>query len=482
VASLKGKGISVEKFAIIVVSAFVISSYAGQAQGQTTQQQTTIVRPVETQEILFNPGMGIQTFQRYNGDPLNAGVKWSEQGPASSLAAPAEKPDFPPATVAYDRWYWDTLEPEQGKVRWDIIDLALAEARRHGQRLMIRLMPYGSDQQHPLPKWYRDSGARRANSDSSEDGKIWQPDFSDPLYLKAWGALVTEAGRRYDGHPDLDSVDISAGGYWGEGWAGGDAPNLQLQKEWIDLYLKAFRKTQLLTNFDYPEALQYGTSHGTGWRFDCWGDMRTRWGAMLDQYPEEIAETGIQDVWRTAPVSMETCWVPESWFKFGWDVKYILSEALLWHVSTVNVKSVALPKAWKSEFEDFERKMGYRFVLRRGEWQTQVRAGDAIHLKTWWVNEGVAPIYWPFVLAFRFSSPDHSAVIRTEADLRKWLPGDAVFEDPVFVPGDLPAGDYQLSVAILDPISLQPGVKLAIERRGEDGWYALGKIGVSPGL
>jgi hypothetical protein len=174
---------------------FVISSYVGLAQRHTPKIPTTIVRPVETQEVLVNPGIGIQTFQRYNGDALNAGVKWSEEGPTGPLAAPAEKPDFPPATVVYDRWFWETLEPEQGKVRWDIIDLALAEARRHGQRLMIRLMPY--DQAHPLPKWYQESGARRLNNDSSKDGKIWQPDFSDPLYFKYWGALVTEAGRRW---------------------------------------------------------------------------------------------------------------------------------------------------------------------------------------------------------------------------------------------------------------------------------------------
>jgi hypothetical protein len=466
--------------AIAVISAFVISSGSGLAQGHTPQVPPTIVRPVETQEILVNPGMGIQTFQRYNGDALNAGVKWSEEGPVSPLAALAQKPDFPPTSVAYDRWFWEALEPEQGKVRWDIIDLALAEARRHGQRLMIRLAPY--DQLHPLPKWYRESGARRGNSDSSKDGKIWQPDFNDPLYLKDWSALVTEAGRRYDGHPDLDSVDVATGGYWGEAWAGGPSPEFQVQKQWVDLYLNAFHKTQVVMNFDEPEALQYATSHGTGWRLDCWGDMRKGFGAMVDQYPEEIAETGIYDVWRTAPVSLEACGVPEGWFRNGWDVKYILNVALSWHVSTVNVKSTALPKAWKTEFEDFERRMGYRFVLKRSEWQSQVRAGEAIHLQTWWVNEGVAPIYRPFVLAFRFSSPEHSAVIRTDADLRKWLPGDAVFNDPVFVPGDLPAGDYQLSVAILDPATLQPGVKLAIEGRGEDGWYGLGKISVSPGL
>jgi hypothetical protein len=439
---------------------------------------TVIVRPVETNEALVNPGMGIQTFQRYNGDALNPGVKWSEEGPVQALKAPAEKPDFPDSTVAYCRWHWATLEPVHGQIRWDIIDLALAEAKRHGQRLAIRLMPY--DPEHPLPEWYRKSGARRANSDSSKDGKIWQPDFSDPLYFKYWSAFVVEAGKRYDGHPDLDSVDISTVGYWGEGWSD-YMPEFTVQKKLIDVYFQAFRHTTLLMNFDEPEALAYGTSHGAGWRFDCWGDMRKSWSEMLDFYPQQIARTGIQDVWRTAPVSMETCGVPEAWFRSGWDINYIIAEALRWHVTTINVKSSAIPSAWKGQFEELERRMGYRFALRRAEWTGNVPAGQTLGLTTWWVNEGVAPLYQPYVLAFRLSSPERSVVLRTNVDLRKWLPGDAVFEDPLFVPEDLTAGKYDLSVAILDPLTLKPGVRLAIQGRREDGWYPLGTVRVARG-
>lgn len=456
--------------AVALLVTFAANSVVG-----FTQEVTTVVRPIETHDILVNPGMGIQTFQRYNGDSLNPGVTWSEEGPVGPLKTEEKKPDFPGSSVAYVRWHWATLEPAQGKVRWEIIDLALAEARRHGQRLAIRLMPY--DPKHPLPKWYRESGARRANSN---DGNIWEPDFSDPLYFKYWSALINEAGRRYDGHPDLESVDISTVGYWGEGWSS-YMPEFPVQKKLIDIYFKAFHKTQLLMNFDEPEALVYGTSHGAGWRFDCLGDMKEHEPEMLDQYPEEIAETGIQDVWRSAPVSMETCGVPESWLRNGWDAHYILSEALRWHVSTINVKSSAIPQLWGKEFEDLERRMGYRFVLRRGEWRTQARAGEALHLKTWWVNEGVAPVYRPFVLAFRLSSPNQSRVIRTDTDMRKWIPGDAVFEDPVFVPSDLPAGEYQISVALLDPVTFSPAIQLAIEGRGRDGWYSLGKIRVSDG-
>lgn len=439
---------------------------------------TVIVRPTETHGVLVNPGMGIQTFQRFNGDALNRGVEWSEEGPVQPVPESAEKPDFPQSTVAYCRWHWATLEPVKGQIHWEIIDRALGEARRHGQRLAIRLMPY--DPKHQLPEWYRNSGARRANTDSSKDGKIWQPDFSDPLFYKHWSALVEEAGQRYDGNPDIDTVDISTVGFWGEGWSD-YMPEFAVQQKLIDVYFKAFSHTRLLMNFDEPEALAYGTSRGAGWRFDCWGDVRQGWSEMLDFYPQQIARTGIQDVWRTAPVSMETCGVPESWFRAGSDINYIIEEALRWHVSTVNLKSSAIPGAWKSQFEEFERKMGYRFALRRAEWTDNVPAGQAIGLKTWWVNEGVAPIYQPFVLAFRLSSPESSVILRTHVDLRRWLPGDAIFEDPLFVPPNLKAGDYELSVAILDPVTLDPGIRLAIKGRGNDGWYVLGKIQVSNG-
>ena len=95
------------------------------------------------------------------------------------------------------------------------------------------------------------------------------------------------------------------------------------------------------------------------------------------------------------------------------------------------------------------------------------------------MNEGVAPIYRPFVLAFRLSSSRQSAVVRTDVDVRRWLPGDAVFDGPLFVPDGLAAGDYKLAVALLDPVTLAPGVRLGIEGRQDDGWYGLGQIRIT---
>lgn len=440
------------------------------------QKETIVVRPVEIPDVLVNPGIGITTFQRFNGQALNPPYTWSERGPIGKLQDAVPKPDFPNASIAYLRWYWSAIEPESGNFHWEIIDTALDEAQKHGQRLAIRLMPYSD--RDPLPEWYRNSGARRANKPTDKDGNIWQPDFGDPLYLKYWSRLVSEAGKRYDGNPILDSVDISSIGYWGEGWSN-YMPSFANQKPLIDLWLQAFQHTTLLMNFDEPEALTYGTKHGAGWRLDCLGDMRPHNPEMLEIYPQQVVRTGIQDVWKERPVSLETCETPAGWKRDGFDLNYILSQALRWHVSSVNVKSSPIPPEWRAQFEEFEKKMGYRFVLRRLEYPKTVTAGSMMPIHMWWLNAGVAPIYKEYSLSIQLKSDDGETIIRVPANITRWLPGDAVIDESLYIPKSLAPGNYHLRVALLDPETKNPSVRLAIQGRQPDGWYEMGSIVVA---
>jgi hypothetical protein len=465
---------------ILIFLVLAMMSWSVPARSQK-HANVVVVRPHEIQDVLVNPGMGITTFQRFNGQELNPELTWSERGPETKLAEVTSKPDFPDTSIAYLRWYWDTLEPQPGKFRWDIVDLALDEARKHGQTLAIRFMPYSDHD--PLPAWYRNSGARRANKAEDKDGEIWQPDFSDPLYLKYWGELVAEAGKRYDGNPNLDSVDISSVGYWGEGWST-YMPPFSNQQALIDIWLHAFPRTTLMMNFDEPEALTYGAAHGAGWRLDCLGDMRTSSddpyfpAEMLEIYPQQVVRSGIQDVWQRSPVSLETCGTPGSWKKDGFDVDYILNQALRWHVTSVNVKSSPIPVEWKSNFERFQRMMGYRFILRRLEYPRTVIAGDMMPVHMWWLNAGVAPVYREYPLVVQLRSPRDSVVLRVPVEIRKWLPGDAVFDGTLFLPPTLPAGKYDFRVAMIDPRTGAAAIRFAIEGRDSDGWYNLGSLNV----
>jgi len=444
----------------------------------SAQDGTVVVRPAEIQDELVNPGMGIQTFQRYNGDAINPGERWSEEGPTARLRPAAGRPDFPESSIAYFRWFWTQIEPEPGQYRWDVLDLALAEAQRHNQRLAIRLMPY--DEGHPLPEWYRKSGARRANTDQDKEWKSWAPDADDPLYLKYWGGLVLAVGARYDGHPGLDTVDISTVGYWGEGW-GPYLPSWETQKALLDVNFQAFRRTPLLVNFDELRALAYATAKGSGWRLDCWGDMGGYWESwgrylshMLDVYPQQVVRAGAAEAWRRGPVSLETCWVAGYWKQKNWDIDYILEQALRWHVSSVNLKSSAIPPEWKEKFREFEKRMGYRFILRRLEYPKAVAAGRMMPVSMWWLNKGVAPVYGEYTLALDIGGH----LIRTDARVREWLPGDAVYDGSLYVPAALQPGEYPVRVALLDPGSGRPAIKLAVAGREPDGWYRVGTIQV----
>ena len=48
------------------------------------------LRPDEFTGFLLNPHKGCATFQRFNGDPLFEGVRWSEEGPTEFPARQCE--------------------------------------------------------------------------------------------------------------------------------------------------------------------------------------------------------------------------------------------------------------------------------------------------------------------------------------------------------------------------------------------------------
>jgi hypothetical protein len=170
--------------------------------------------------------------------------------------------------------------------------------------------------------------------------------------------------------------------------------------------------------------------------------------------------------------------VPGGWKQKGYDLNYIIAQALRWHVSSVNIKSSAIPPEWKMAFDEFQKKMGYRLILRRLEYPTAVRAGTMQMIHMWWLNAGVAPVYRSYDLALQLRSASSRAEIKLPVDVRKWLPGDAVFDGTIYIPESLAAGSYRLRVALVDPRTGQPAIKLAIAGLEPDGWYDLAPIDV----
>lgn len=445
-------------------------------------QEVAIVRPREIDDVLVNPGTGFQTFQRFNGDELNQGLKWTEGYPIAyqEYKGSLENRNYPMTSIAYFRVYWKFVEPEQGKYNWQLLDTALKTAHSRKQTLWLRIAPYGTGPDNDVPDWYR-----QMMGDESQKKMIakWRTDPEDPRYARYFGAMVRALGARYDGHPDIEAIDLSIVGAWGEG-AGSAQLSEPVREALVDSYLDAFRKTPLVMLLTDEKTNKYGLSkRNVGWRVDCLGDMGgfndPNWSHMQDYYPQGIINFGMQDAWKEGPVSFEVCWVMQHWLDKGWDADYIIDQSLKWHISTFNGKSSAVPEVWKPKVDRWLKKMGYRFVLRKFTYPTAVARDSKLSFTSWWENKGVAPCYRQWPLAIRLKNAAHAQVWRTEADIRDWLPGDNLYDSAVFIPVDMPAGVYDLGIALLDPLTGNPKVKLAIAGIGADGWYDLGKITVT---
>ena len=451
-------------------------------------QKMITVRPREIDDILVNPGMGFMTFQRFNGDELNEGSGWTEGFPIEyqEFDGNLKNKDHPMTSIAYFRVYWKFVEPEMGQYNWPMIDKALQTAHERRQTLMLRIAPYGTGPERDVPEWYREMVGER--DEWLPEGTGWRVDAEDPRYVQYFGGLIRALGQRYDGHPDLEAVDLSIVGFWGEG-RGSEILTQKTREVLVNAYTDNFKKTPLIMLLTDKLTNNYGLSQAqVGWRVDCIGDLgfwaseQGGWTHMFDYYPQGIINFGMRDAWEKAPVSLEICGTFLRWKnQEGYtreDVKYIFDQCLKWHVSSFNAKSSPVPDEWSDLVNDWLKKMGYRFVLRSFSYPEYIAPNEKLSFTSWWENKGVAPCYKKYCLAVKLKNQKRNEVMITDADITSWMPGDNLYDNSIFIPVDMPEGEYQLQIGIVDRQLLQPKVKLGIEGKDSEGWYTLGSISI----
>ena len=505
----------------IVLSVIIFAFAFGMSTKSLAQTEPTQIRvyPKENFDVLLNPGIGFTTFQRFNGDELNPGRGWTEGLPIEyqPFNGDITNKNHPQTTIAYFRVNWRYLEPESKKYNWAMIDRALRTAAERGQTLMLRVSPYelkADPDIKDVPAWYRkmvgpETKALDIGGFSRRGLQLWRVDPEDPRYLEHFGGFIAALGQRYDGHPDLESVDISFIGPFGEG-AGSHKLSDKTRIGLINAYLDNFKKTQLHfqpLNGDAPDpgVLVRGTNIAAYWpdgsnngegpqmrhlgiRMDCLGDVNPGFSGdaprnhMRDIYPRDIILSGMSEAWKKGHVSMEVCGTFLSWLESRQfdeaTVEWVFNEGLKWHMSTFNAKSSPVPEQWSPLVNKWLIKMGYRFVVRRFEYPSIVYRQAPLPIQTRWENVGVAPIYREYLFAVRLRNDQKTIILPTDAKLTQWLPGDILHNQNLYIPFDAPLGKYQLEVAIVSPASFEPRVQLAIEGKTGDGWYTIGEIEV----
>jgi len=443
------------------------------------------VRPRETDRYLLNPHKGTTTFQRFNGDPLFPGLRWNDrEGPETFTPSDGDlkNPRYPDTTISYCRWLWSRLEPEKGTFNWHFIDGALEAARERGQTLQIRTQPFIGE---ATPEWFWKLGGTPDEEHLERTG-VKVPDHNTEAYIRHWGDHIRALGDRYDGHPNLESFDIAYGGPCGE--TGGNA-TAETAARLVDIYLESFKKTQLLSMLG-TAGCTYAASkrRDVGWRADCYGDLRMagegvvppglNWKHMYDLYPMEVETCAVKDRWKTAPVTLETCWTVGHWFAQGWDIDWIIEQGYKYHLSVFMPKSSYIPQEWSEKIMEFNKRMGYRYVLRQMTLPLEARPGEKFSYNAWIDNLGCAPIYRPYRFAFRFRQGERSFVVHSEQDVRTWLPDHTWFQESITFPKGLMPGVVDVDVGIVCPDTDEPAVKFAIEELLDDNWHPMSSMDV----
>ncbi len=453
-------------FAVVMLQGAwsLASSLDAMAHADPAEAEPTVtVHPREIKDVLYNPGMGLADFHFGFGHP-----------PSTD--------EYPRQTVAYFRWSWSDLEPEEGRYAFEFVDRIISQAKAKGETLAFRIM---TEYEAGSPEWLLQKGVG-----SVKVGGGVFPDYNNPSFLMYHEKLIKAFGDRYAGSPDIDHVDIGSVGCWGE-WNMACCQGVEAQcKQYFpveenqikitDWYLKYFPDTPLVML--KGGQLKYAVARGAGWRGDCFGDygyFSPAWNHMEHAYAPALQDPVIEGAWKNAPVQFEVCGVMQDWYDKGFDIDLILKKGLEWHVSVLNAKSSPIPTDWRPRIDEFLTKVGYRFVLRQMTHATDASPGRKLSLRSRWENVGVAPIYHNWPLAYRLRSAEEHIVARwaSTAHLRRWLPGvQHAVEDVVTLPEDVLDGSYVLDVAILDQGGQAPFVDLAISGKRQDRWYPISTI------
>ena len=421
------------------------------------------------------------TFREVDTLFANPGEGWMSQQRSQK-----SEPRFP-CSVAYIRFHWADIEPEEGKYDWKVIDDAIAAWKPRNAAVSMRVMTCSSHSAgyYSSPKWLFDAGCKGfeyevGGGDPTSGGKLIpriEPDYADPLYLAKHAAFIKALGQRYDGHPGVEFLDIGSYGNWGEWHTKHPAP-IGVRKRIVDLYLNAFKKTPLVFMSDDAETLAYALEHGSGFRRDGVGSPwhEQNWiGSKKYAAVQDMADT-----WKKAPVVFE--WFGDyAYLKSrGWSFDAAVNFMLNNHVTLINDNVGRFPPEARPQLEKLARLAGYRFVLRELSHPATAKSGSNLGLQMKWANVGVGKLYRPFKLHMILLDASGLSVLDAEAkaDPCGWLPGERDIVESIQIPATLKAGDYTLAISLVDPSGQRPPLRLAMEAPEHMGSYTVSKVKV----
>jgi hypothetical protein len=370
--------------------------------------------------------------------------------------------DFPGLNHLYLRFDWGDIEKEEGNLDWSYIDQIMEKWGKLGYRFSMRICTYEGNPKIPFstPEYVYKAGARGY---MLSDGRI-EPDYGDPIYLEKLGAFMELAGKKFNGDPRLELIDVGTFGTWGEGhtFRGSNRVySAEVLRTHIDLHVKNFPNTVILLNDDHInhgwdrgekenfELLDYARSLGLGLQDDSicvhscsldfgYDTLRTPW--MFDLF------------WENAPILLEFehyDHVAPEIFKSGIP---FLDAMMRTHATFAGFHGY--PRPWLTR-EPYltaycANRLGYWYFVNGVE-ASMIKANVPNTIYLWVENRGFGLCYRNYALRLVLKGADGSLHAETlNAGNKDWKPGQEVRVPYSFNPKNLHAGEYGLYIGLCE--------------------------------
>ncbi|HPB10419.1 MAG TPA: DUF4832 domain-containing protein [Kiritimatiellia bacterium] len=360
------------------------------------------VEPADTGAALLNPGMG-WVCHFYDNSPLKYGERLE---PSDSLAW------FPGCTTVYLRIQWSALEPEEGVFNWALLDTPAQRWIERGGKVAFRISCSEHQDRRATPEWVEKAGAKGVRwnllKGPAPDGRYWDPDYLDPVFLEKLDNFLRAFAARYDGNPEVAFIDIGSFGLYGEGHTKFSSKlprerEVECLKRHIDLHVKHFKRTPLALSDDtdggdnlsgdWP-VMRYALERGVTFRDDS---------LFVRAAPKAWFHDGMAALFSpTRPIILETQHYHMATKIKAWDMALLQKAVEDFRASYLSIHGWpdVIYTNHTAEIAAISRRLGYRLMPLAVTFPDEVHIGAPFEASVTWANTGVAPCYGGGFAAF----------------------------------------------------------------------------------
>ncbi len=395
-----------------------------------------------------------------------------------------------PFTLVYAGLLWSDFEPVEGVYDFDSFEEAnhFDKWRLEGKHVILRFVmdQPGKKSHRDIPDWLWKKTGKDGEAYKTSYGRGYNPNYENQVLIKAHAKAIAALGQRYGQDPFIAYVELGSLGHWGE-WHVHDKlhplPLASVRDLYVTPYLSAFPKARLMMRRPFTIAARnnmglFNDASGEAGSTETWLTWIEK-GGTYNQTDEENALTSMADAWRQAPIGGElTTSAEETELLEDGMRNEVLRLFERSHTSWIGPGSFVNVKRggeYQKALDQVNRTIGYR--LRIAQSAVSQTADGSVKIDLTWVNDGIAPFYFDWIPSLRILGGDGAErILPLNMKLQDVQPGKVIPDSLSVDQSMLPKGMCTVYAGIIDPVTGDAGIELAMDTVRQGNWYELFRL------